>query len=156
MQNLRCLSLPSLLLNTANCLESLGDMSASLSFRKECKGFRRVCCVPPAPFLNVGSGLRFVCQALYILHHLPANPKALFQNPGPAVPPAGLPSHPALVHIPSTPSITLCLGFDVSFSSEIACSLKMKHSYISFLPCSTLSLNNHQSRGVNSRIITNG
>lgn len=33
---------------------------------------------------------RFVWQALYALNRLPSYSKALFQNPGPAVPPAGL------------------------------------------------------------------
>lgn len=111
------------------------------------------------PFLKCGIRThRFVWQVLYTLNCFPAYPKALFQNLGPAVPPAGLPSRPALVHIPPTPSITAFCVYSWMFCSP---GRWLAHegrspSCISFLPSSASSLNDHQSCGANSQIITDG
>lgn len=77
VQNLRNLSLPSILLGTASCLENLGEYACFSIFLTGVQGFQTCAGYPPL-FFNMGSELRLVCQALYTLSHLPAYPKALF------------------------------------------------------------------------------
>lgn len=79
--------LPSTLLDTASCLESSGGICLLLYLSHRSARITDMC----TPLLKCGIRThRFVWQALYALNRLPAYSKALFQNPGPAVPSAGL------------------------------------------------------------------